>query len=279
MSLVIGIDVGGSTTKIVGMDGGKTVHLPLSVTGSDPISSLFGALGKFTHDNGIPLDAIGHVMLTGVGASGVSTPVYGLPTTLVDEFQADGLGARFDSGLNRLVVVSMGTGTTLVRVDGDNIDHIGGISMGGGTLQGLSHLLLKTSHIDEVVEMASQGDLEHVNLLIKDISKGDIEGLPMHATASLFGKVVNSNTTPCDIAKGIICMVLETIGSCAVLSQAGEGIKDFVLIGNLTRLPECKLIFPMMEDLYGVRFHIPAHACHCTAMGAALSHYRNTKNG
>lgn len=277
MGLVIGIDVGGSTTKIVGVENGTRIKSPISITGSDPISSLFGAFGKYTHDNGISLDDIEHVMLTGVGAGEVETPIYRLPTNHVDEFQADGLGARFESGLERLIVVSMGTGTTLVRVDGDNISHIGGISMGGGTLQGLSHLLLKTSNVSEVVEMASRGDLSHINLQIKDISKSVIEGLPMHATASLFGKATNSNATPEDIAKGIICMVLETIGSCAVLSQVGEGIKDFVLIGNLTQLPECQNIFPMMEDLYGVRFHIPEHARYRTALGAALS-YQHKKD-
>ncbi len=277
MGLVIGIDVGGSTTKIVGVENGIRIRGPISITGSDPIASLFGAFGKYTHDNGIALDDIEHVMLTGVGASEVDTPIYDLPTSHVDEFQADGLGARFDSGLQQLVVVSMGTGTTLVRVDGDAIRHIGGISMGGGTLQGLSHLLLKTNNVAEVVDMAAHGDISHINLLIKDISKRDIEGLPMYATASLFGKVLSSNATTSDIAKGIICMVLETIGSCAVLSQVGDGIKDFVLIGNLTQLPECGLVFPMMETLYGVKFHIPEHARYRTAIGAALS-YRPIPN-
>jgi len=276
MGLVIGIDVGGSTTKVVGIEDGIHIKSPIRITGSDPISSLFGAFGKYIHDNDITLDQIEQIMLTGVGASEVNSPIYGLPTTLVDEFQADGLGAKFDSGLDRLIAVSMGTGTTLVRVDGESINHIGGISMGGGTLQGLSQLLLKTSHVDEVVALASQGDISHINLLIKDITKADIKGLPMFATASLFGKVCNSNVTPPDIAKGIICMVLETIGSCAVLSQVNGGYKDFVLIGNLTQLPECELIFPMMESLYGVRFHIPQHAQYCTAVGAALSHYSSS---
>ena len=278
MSLVIGIDVGGSTTKIVGIEDGNIIKSPMNITANDPITSLFGAFGKYLYDNNIALEDVEHVMLTGVGSSGVTMPIYGLPTTHVDEFVSDGLGARFDSGLDRLVVVSMGTGTTLVRVDGDKINHIGGISMGGGTLQGLSHLLLKTSHIDDVVEMASRGDISHINLHIKDISKGDIEGLPMHATASLFGKAVSGNATQEDIAKGLICMVLETIGSCAVLSQIGGGFKDFVLIGNLTRLPECQLIFPMMESLYDVRFHIPEHARYCTALGAALSYYEQSNN-
>ena len=276
MSLVIGIDVGGSTTKIVGIENGTTIKSPMNIKANDPITSLFGAFGKYLYDNDISLDDVQQVMLTGVGASDVTTPIYGLPTTHVDEFQADGLGARFDIGLDQLIVVSMGTGTTLVRVDGDDIKHIGGISMGGGTLQGLSRLMLKTNHISEVVEMASKGDISHINLQIKDISKGDIEGLPMHATASLFGKAIDSNATDNDIAKGLICMVLETIGSCAVLSQVNDGFKDFVLIGNLTQLPECQIIFPMMESLYGVRFHIPAHARYCTALGAALSYSNHT---
>jgi type II pantothenate kinase len=274
MSLVIGIDVGGSTTKIVGLEDGTRIKSPMNITANDPITSLFGAFGKYLYDNHINLEEVEHVMLTGVGASSVTTPIYGLPTSHVDEFQADGLGARFTSGLKQLIVVSMGTGTTLVRVDGDAINHIGGISMGGGTLQGLSHLLLNTTDIGEVVEMASHGDISHINLQIKDISKDDIEGLPMHATASLFGKAVSGNANSHDIAKGLICMVLETIGSCAVLSQVNDGFKDFVLIGNLTRLPECQIIFPMMESLYGVRFHIPEHARFCTAVGAALSYHK-----
>ncbi len=56
-----------------------------------------------------------------------------------------------------------------------------------------------------------------------------------------------------------------------MLSQGNGGFKDFVLIGNLTRLPECQIIFPMMESLYDVKFHIPEHARFCTALGAALA--------
>ena len=271
MGLVIGIDVGGSTTKIVGLDDGQ-IKSPMFITATDPITSLFGAFGKYVFDNGISLSNIEHVMLTGVGSSSVDTPIYGLPTSKADEFLADGLGARFDSGLDRLMVVSMGTGTTLVKVDNGDISHVGGISMGGGTLRGLSALLLKTSNIAEVVDMAARGDISKINLQIKDITTGKLEGLPMHATASLFGKVANSKADESDIAKGIVCMVLETIGSCAVLSALNSGMRDFVLIGNLTRLPDCKVIFPIMEDLYNVRFHIPAHAEFCTALGAALAY-------
>ncbi len=262
--------MGGSTTKIVGLNDGKILS-PIFITAADPITSLFGAFGKYVYDNGFSLADIGHVMLTGVGSSGVTTPIYGLPTSKVDEFLADGLGARFDSGLDHLTVVSMGTGTTLVSVDGDNIKHIGGIGLGGGTLQGLAHLLLNTSNFDEIVEIASQGDITHINLQIRDICRNALEGLPLHATASLFGKVRQSNPSQADIAKGLICMVLESIGSAAVLSCLRSQVRNFVLIGNMTRLPECKVVFPLIEELYNVKFHIPAHAGYCTALGAALA--------
>lgn len=34
-----------------------------------------------------------------------------------------------------MIVVSMGTGTSLVKCEGDNIRHIGGIGIGGGSQQ------------------------------------------------------------------------------------------------------------------------------------------------
>lgn len=276
MSLIIGIDMGISSTKIIGIENGKRIKTPMTIKGSDAISSLYGALGKYLHTNDIPLEGVEHIMITGVGAKSVNTPILGCPTSMVDEFTANGLGARFDSGLDHMIVVSMGTGTSLVQVDGDEIKHIGGIGMGGGTLQGLSRLLLQTSDIEEVSVLAEFGYPENTNLRIKDISDDDIDGLFGDATASLFAKVLQRTPDRNDIAAGLIHMVLETIGSCAVLSQLNGGYKDFVLIGNLAQLQLCKEVFPQLEALYNVHFHIPKYAYYCTALGAALSHgYEN----
>ncbi len=271
MGLVIGIDVGGSTTKIVGINGTE-VKAPMFTTASDPITSLFGAFGKYIYDNGFQLSDVEQVMITGVGSSNVRSPIYGLPTSKVDEFEADGLGAKFAVNIDPIMVVSMGTGTTLVQVEGEKISHRGGISMGGGTLQGLSRLTLGLRNIPNLLELAAKGDAGKVNLQIQDISQNELEGLPMFATASLFGKASNNAVEDADVAAGLMVMVLETIGSAAVLSIGGTSIKDFVLIGNMTRLPACRQVFPMMEEIYGVRFHIPEQAVYCTALGAALAY-------
>ena len=269
MGIIIGIDVGISTTKIVGLKDGH-VTAPTRITATDPITSLYGAFGKYLHDNDIALQDVEQVMLTGVGSAYIKGTVYGLQTKKVDEFVADGLGARYESKLDHTIVVSMGTGTSFVICNGDEMRHIGGIGVGGGTLAGLARLLLNTSDIKAVSAMAMQGNIKNVNLLIGDISAEPLPGLPMEATASILAKA-QSDAAKEDIAAGIISMVLQTIGSAAWLASRGSDIRDFVLIGNLTLLPQCKEVFPPLEKLYNIRFHIPKYSQYCTAIGAALS--------
>ena len=270
MGIILGIDVGISTTKIVGLRDGKPSS-PFRITAADPITSLYGAFGKYLHDNNIQLEEVEHVMLTGVGAAYVKNDVYGVDTSRCDEFLADALGARYESQLDHVIVVSMGTGTSFVMADHEDIRHVGGIGIGGGTLQGLSRLMLNTSDIKQVSALAMQGDISHINLLIGDISAQPLPGLPMEATASIFARA-QSDAPKEDIACGIISMVLQTIGSASVLAAQGTGCRDLVLIGNLSLLPQCKEVFPALEKLYNVRFHIPKYSEYCTAIGAALAY-------
>ena len=54
MGIVIGIDVGGSTTKIVGING-EQIQSPMFITATDPVTSLFGLSGSIFMMNGIQL--------------------------------------------------------------------------------------------------------------------------------------------------------------------------------------------------------------------------------
>lgn len=275
-NIVIGIDVGISTTKIVGIDENGLVINPFRIKATDPITSLYGAFGKYLYDNKIQLSDVRQVMVTGVGAAYIETPIYGLPTAKSEEFIANGLGARHESKLDRMIVVSMGTGTSLVKCEGDDIQHIGGTGIGGGTLAGLSRIMLKTDDIKQLSSMAMQGDINNINLHIGDISAKPLSGLPMNATASLFSNA-KANATREDIALGLIYMVLQTIGSSCFLSSLGSGIRDFVMIGNLTLLPQCKDVYPAMEKLYNVHFRIPKYSEFCTAIGTALDFYQKNR--
>ena len=68
MGIAIGIDVGISTTKIVGLKDEKIIS-PLRIKATDPVTSLYGAFGKYLYDNKIDLADVEKVMLTGVGSS------------------------------------------------------------------------------------------------------------------------------------------------------------------------------------------------------------------
>ncbi len=270
--ITIGIDVGISTTKIVGVRNNEVIA-PTRIKATDPVTSLYGAFGKYLYDNAITLSDIEQVMLTGVGAEYVDKQIYGLPTDRVGEFEADALGAQYGSGLNDMIVVSMGTGTTLIEVRGDSVKHLGGLGIGGGTLLGLAQLLLGTNDPVQVSEMAEKGNLTNINLNIGDISARPLPGLPMNATASLFGNL-NNLASQEDIALGLIWTVVQTIGSATVLASKSNGIKEFVMIGNLTKVTQTRWVFDSLEPLYNVRFIIPRHAEFCTATGAALKHLK-----
>ena len=131
-------------------------------------------------------------------------------------------------------------------------------------------MLLHTSDFHRIVELAKKGHIENTDLQIKDISNQPLPGLPLHATASSLVKA-SMSTTIDDMAIGIIHMVILSIGQSAIFSAMNSPIKDFVMIGNLAKLPQCDPIFKMLEELYQVRFHIPEYAEYRTALGAALS--------
>ncbi len=271
MGTIVGIDVGISTTKIVGMRAGEVIS-PMQVRASDPVTSLYGAFGGFLRRNGLALSGIEGVVLTGVGAGYIDSAIYGLPTFKVEEFLANGVGARHQSGRDSIIVVSMGTGTSLVKCEGGEIRHLCGIGIGGGTLVGLARLLLNTDDVGTIIELARDGDLSRINLLIGDICQHPLPGLPMDAVATLFGNA-RADATREDIARGLMWMVLQTVGQSAVLASLGSDIREYVMIGNLTLFPLCREVFDELEGLYGVRLIIPGHSEYCTAIGAALCHF------
>ncbi len=271
MSIIVGIDVGGSTTKIVGFDGNKLLS-PGLVKANDPIASVYGGFGKFTNDNKIALKDIDKVMITGVGSSFLGDNIYGLETIHVNEFIANGKGGLYLSNIDEAIVVSMGTGTAYVysnKSTGEYV-HLGGTGVGGGTLVGIADKLLGIRSVQHVADLALGGDLSNIDLRISDITKNDISPtLKNDLTASNFGKVSDLASRE-DIALGLLNMVFETIAMLAIFSARMKGIKNIVLIGNLSVLPQAKEIFSSLEKNFGVNIIIPENAAYGTVIGAAL---------
>ena len=264
--MLVGIDIGGSTTDAVILDNGK-VHV-VTIEANDPIAAAAGALGKLVHAVGLPLEQIERVAATGAGSRVLSDTLLGRPVVKVNEFSAIGIGGTSLAGRKNALVVSLGTGTAIVSVTGDKIEHVSGTGLGGGTLRGLSKHMLGVSTIETLEAMAERGDLSHVDLTVRDIAGGAIGDLPPGTTASNFGKV-GADATAEDKALAIMNMIVEVVSVLSIASARACGQEDIVLTGKLTR------IFRFMQKMKRLNFGssrgflIPEHADYATAIGAA----------
>ena len=275
MSVVIGIDVGGSTTKIVGFkkksDGWSLIE-PQVVKANDPLTATYGAFGKFTDENNLKISDISKVMMTGVGSSHVKRNLYGLNCERVAEFDSIGGGGLYLSGLSEALVVSMGTGTAIVHARaGGEMKYLGGTGVGGGTLMGLSKLLVNAESIDHIAEYADSGNLENVDLRIKDMTASDsLSVLSRDLTAANFGKV-SDVAEKGDIALGIMNLVFETVGMVSIFAARSVGAKNVILTGNVTQFEYCKRKFDEFNGMgYDVKFVLPRRSRFATVIGAAL---------
>jgi type II pantothenate kinase len=165
----------------------------------------------------------------------------------------------------------MGTGTAIVHAErGAKMKYLGGTGVGGGTLVGLSKLLVGAADIGHISEFVEQGELGNIDLRIKDMTaSGAVPVMNADMTAANFGKL-SDLASKHDIALGIANMVAETIGMMAVFAARNYQLDQVVLTGNLTTIAPIRQVFDVMEKNFGIRFIIPENAQYGTVIGAAL---------
>lgn len=275
MRIKVGLDIGGSTTKIVGMNEGKIIAREV-VKAADPVTSAFGAVGKLINDNSLSVNDIEQINITGVGSGFPQAPILGIKTVVVEEFKATGLGGLYLSGLDHAVVVSMGTGTAYLEARKNDVRHIIGSGVGGGTLVGMGLALTGTSDAVKLSDIASSGDVLKCDLTIGDITKNAITGLPMNVTASNFGKAADDLSRE-DKMAGVFNLVYQAIGTVAVMASRQCGLKDIVFTGQLTGLKQCEEYLLPFENLYGVNIIVPDDAVFATALGSCLAEGQDGK--
>ena len=274
MDVILGIDIGGSTTKIVGLRTDGSVVSMLRVRAEDQVTSLYGAFGNYLKSNNLSLSDVRRVVLTGVGSSYLEGNVFGLPTCRVDEFQASGTGALALSGQKQGVVVTMGTGTALLWAEsGKEVRHLCGSGIGGGTLGGLCHKLVGMERFGQIKKLADQGDLNRVDLTIKDITPDPASTLNPDMTAANFGSL-SEDATPADLAAGAVNLVLQAIGTMTVLACQSCHTDTVIVTGSMTTLDQAGPNFENFEKLYGLHYIIPENATFATAIGAGLCSLR-----
>ncbi len=196
--------------------------------------------------------------LTGAGAESLRGSLANATAPLV-EFQAWARGAHAllaSAGTpieERFLLVSLGTGTSVLSVDAGEVVRVGGTALGGGTLLGLAALLIPDCKFEGLTELARKGDRGRVDLRVADIYAGDSLPLPGELTASSFGKSGREgapNAAGSDIAAGLMGLVGENVGLiCAGIASAA-GIRKIVFAGSTLR--HNPILAEILEQVVGV---------------------------
>ena len=121
----------------------------------------------------------------------------------------------------------------------------------------------------QIKKLAESGDLDQVDLTMKDITVHAAPTLDPDMTAANFGNLAE-DATPADLAAGVINLVLQAIGTMTVLACQCCDSRTVVLTGSMTTLPQAAANFQLFEKLYGIRYIIPENATFATAIGAGL---------
>ncbi|MCX6262531.1 MAG: pantothenate kinase, partial [Bacteroidia bacterium] len=145
--MVIGIDIGSTTTKVAAIKLNNDI-IKIKTKAIDAITSATGAFGKMIMENHFKLENIEKINITGAGASKITDNLFGIKTNKIDEMIAIGAGGKYLSKKDQIIISNIGTGTAIIEVNGNNINHLGGTGVGGGTIIGLAKGLLKTSDFD-----------------------------------------------------------------------------------------------------------------------------------
>ena len=267
--MVIGIDIGSTTTKVAALNLNGDI-IKIKTRAIDAITSATGAFGKMIMENHFKLENIEKINITGAGSSKITDNLFGIKTNQIDEMIAIGIGGKYLSKKDQIIISNIGTGTAIIEVNGKIITHLGGTGVGGGTITGLAKGLLKTSDFDTIMQYALKGNINNVDLNIGDIAESDIGFLNKEFTASNFGKMLDIATKE-DIAIGIINLTYQVIGMVSVFAAKSKNNDTVVITGNGSNNPVGQKILNNISRTYKIDFEFPADAEYATAIGAALS--------
>lgn len=262
--MILGYDNGAFAVKIAAVDGDR-IAATKCIIGSEKTAG--GLTAEFLEENHIPEESIEAAAVTGVGAEKCNFDGFRCKIKLIPEIEATGEGGSWLSGFDEAVVVSIGTGTSLVLSRNGSYRHIGGSGVGSGTLRGICKKWFGTTDLTGLFDLASRGDRLKVDIMIGDLFSGT-DTLPPELTAANLAKA-GDDATQADWAMALVNTVMEVAGSHAALACSGYNVKNVVITGGISQAKAAKAIYDNFSKLYRLNYVIPKFSGCATAIGAA----------
>lgn len=262
----VGVDVGATLTKCALREGDGSPRFTLLA--SDSLDHVARWVAEAAPDS---------VGLTGCGAPTLAR-LLSLDTAPVSEFDAWRSGAAELLGpevSDRYLLVSVGTGTSMMLVDGAASNRLGGTALGGGTLLGLGRALLGIDDFEALCEQAARGDRWRVDLSLADIYPRPNESpLPADLSASLFARLGRPGSGPFapeDVAAALMALVGENVAIIARTLAAAARVERLVFCGSTLRgNPALRAVLGKIIGLTGRPPEFLENGEYAGALGALL---------
>ena len=259
----LGVDLGATLCKLAlsTKRGARTAQLPTS-----DLEGILARIREWEPERSAA---------TGGGSTKLGAALGEIPVRTVPEFEAWARGAPIlaeqggEKLPDRYLLVSLGTGTSVLSVEADSVKRVGGSALGGGTLLGLARLLLDVDSFAELALLADRGDRRGVDLLVGDIYSGPgASPLPRDLNAAHFAKL--DSRRPEDIAHALMGLIGENIGLiCGELTRAHSAELVVYCGSTLATNPALEAILDEVSGYYGCRARFLAYGAFCGAVGAA----------
>lgn len=186
----------------------------------------------------------------------------------VDELRALGLGGLTLSGLDAGLVVSAGTGVAMVAATKAEVSHVTGSAVGGGTLLGLSSLILGTNDVDEIDQLAMAGDASAVDIMLNEAVGGEVGRLPASANAVNLGKLDRENDFSREnLAAGLVRLVAQVISVIAINAADASDLESIIMVGHLMDLQSIRKEVDLVGEFYQKKFIVPENPGYGTVRG------------
>ncbi len=261
------IDFGGSVTDVVVRDAaGERLASRAAVSG--PSTTDIARLLTETGGEGFVPE---FVAVTGGRSASLHAPEADLPVEAVDESRAVAAGALRCGVADPAIVVSLGTGTGMVLArPPDEPLRLLGSGIGGGTLIGLSRLLLGTEDVAEIGGLAQRGDASRCDLTVGDIVGGAIGPIGASATAAHFGRLTRADgsSRPEDVAAALVGLIGQNALRLAIDAVVLHGARSIVLLGHVLDVPGFREVIRATPGLDTDFVRMPADAGFAVARGA-----------
>lgn len=264
----IGVDAGATLVKLaIERAPGEIEHRLLPSEAPEAVVAAIGALSP---------ERVG---LTGGGAAQLEA-LLDPETVRVNEFAAWGNGAsdllasQGAAAGEPYLLVSLGTGTSVMLSDGMAVNRVGGTAIGGGTVVGLGALLLGSRDFGVIAELARRGDRRSIDLLVSDIYRPGEIALTGDLTAANFGKLSRDQAgQPAaeDLAHAIMGLVGENVALICGGLGGSHQVRRLVFGGSTLRdNPALVEIVGAISRATGSQVQFLADGEYAGALGALL---------